>query len=273
MFKLKSPAPSANYASASSAAKKSDEHVMLNGKPVIAAETSSFKTVDFSQDPSLILYSGGLSQCLVVFIKNRGESGKYDDVVTMMHFFPNNASCTDFARENFELGFNEFREKCAGKMKDVSVTIVGGVIYEGQDPNDSIRAALIEGVEAAIQSYAQGSATKAARINIHEKSVIKDPTKTSNIVFISKDGTAIIQNEELITPEIASMPALPELMDIHHQYIAIETGLPSFTLKRSEAIGRKAAKNPEEKITMESARIIFAEFEKSSVGIGVASRA
>lgn len=59
--------------------------IIINGQKLIPVEASSYRTVDFREEQNLdaILYSGGLSKCLAVLIKNKGAEGKYD----MMHFF------------------------------------------------------------------------------------------------------------------------------------------------------------------------------------------
>lgn len=258
----KKPTASPVAASAVASSSVASDVSIIKGKTIIPVESSSYRTVDFSkEDRDVILYSGGLSQCLLVLIKNQSAEGKYDNVVTMMHFYPNNASEEDLAKKNFDKGFKEFSAKCGGDLRNVSISLLGGFVEADQRPEDSIRGALIDGIK-------QSRFFSGCKFSAHEASITSDPRKFQNIVFVNKDGTAIVRNVvqdkkievSFISKKIDSIGDLDSLVAIHNEYTAITTGFPGFTLQRSREIGQRA-KNGEDLMTMDSAADIIAQYK------------
>jgi len=109
---MSKPTPTGPLAQPS--AEKIDEKksITISDREIFPVETSTFLTVDFSKNPSAILYSRRLTACPFLIIKNfNPETKKYDNVVTAMHFFPNNAWDEKATAHNFSLALEDFEKK------------------------------------------------------------------------------------------------------------------------------------------------------------------
>ena len=112
----------------------------LNGQDIIPVETSSYHTIDF-RDPNnanSIMYSTSISACAIVLIKNfNEETGKYDNIVTMGHFYPANAYRDSKAIENLEKIMQDFEERGGVFSSKTSVILAGGGLLPGENIKDT----------------------------------------------------------------------------------------------------------------------------------------
>ena len=199
----------------------------LNGQDIIPVETSSYHTIDF-RDPNnanSIMYSTSISACAIVLIKNfNEETGKYDNIVTMGHFYPANAYRDSKAIENLEKIMQDFEERGGVFSSKTSVILAGGGLLPGENIKDTTPLGpLLDAVK--LLKYEKGF-----KFTHHEKSINdlrgfnrNHPETQGSAVFVNQDGTSIIgftrikssgkSAVRLLTKEIDSMP-LKLLSDI-----------------------------------------------------------
>ncbi len=107
---------------------------------IIPVKMSSYQTINF-QDPAnknAIIYSGSLSACAVVLIKNfNKKTEKYDNIVTMAHFFPANAFENSKAMENLVKIMRDFENQGGTFSSKTSVIIAGGGLLKGEKIEDT----------------------------------------------------------------------------------------------------------------------------------------
>jgi hypothetical protein len=251
----------------------------LLGQEIIPVETSSYQTINF-QDPAnknSIIYSGSLSACAVVLIKNfNKKTGKYDDIVTMGHFFPANAFNHSKAMENLVKIMQDFENQGGTFSSKTSVIIAGGGLLKGEKIEDTTPLGQLLVVAKALQEQI------GFKLTHHDKSINdmlglydKDhPETQGSAVFVNREGTAIIgylrkklsgeTSIKLLTKEIESMPLeklskirasedflYPEdikkcLNDRVSQISALmeKKEKPSLTISNSEDIIRKFQEKP-----------------------------
>jgi hypothetical protein len=217
-------------------------------------ETSSFHTVDF-RDPQYadaILYSTSLTACAVVLIKNfNEETEKYDNVVTMAHFYPANAQNTPAAVENLGKAFTDFERNGGSFSEKTSVTIIGGALAPGEKIEDTTPLGpLLDAIVVAQQDMvAQGKNPfkfTHHKTSLNHGGMMVYPME-SCAVFVNQSGTAITKSETsrdrrrtnaLLTPEKEGMP-LSLLNDINScSSDFYPRNIREFQDRRIEQIGR-----------------------------------
>jgi len=191
--------------------------IEVAGRQLVPVETASYKTIDF-RDPAYkkaILYSGMLSACPIVLIKNfNPDTKKYDNVVTMAHFFPNNAYDEKTAQQNLEPIIADF-EKHGGKLtKDTSIILLGGMTQHGEDISVTSKGVLHDTITTIMKLGAKCKYTN------HETSINKwnvNNERTISSIFVDQFGTQIIKkgldskgksdgSVSLVTPPSETLP-------------------------------------------------------------------
>jgi hypothetical protein len=211
-------------------------------------ETLSFHTVDFrdAQYADAILYSTSLTACAAVLIKNFSEeTGKYDNVVTMAHFYPANARTTVDAVENLRKAFTDFGGHGGSLSDKTSVTIIGGALAPGEDLEDTTPLGpLLDAIKVMKGENPFKFTHHKASLNHGE--MMRYPMESCD-VFVRHNGTAITKSvtsadrrraTRLLTPETAEMP-LSLLNDINTCSSAFyPPNIREFQDRRIDQIGR-----------------------------------
>lgn len=107
---------------------------------VYAVLMGTYCTVDFSKagDVGSMLYSDDLSACVALVIKNKSsDTGKYDNVVTMAHFYPPNAKNPEITEKNVQAILADYKEKGGKLNANTSIQLFGGIKNISQDPSNS----------------------------------------------------------------------------------------------------------------------------------------
>lgn len=179
--------------------------ISIGGRCIVPVETASYKTINFRANPDAILYSTGLTVCPVVLIKSPNpETGKYDNVVTMAHFWPNNAFDEATARGNLDKVIFDYREKGGILNERTSFQLLAGGVLPEEEIRDSARGILSD-VLTEITNVGGYKFTQ------HESSIVRS-TDQSNAIFVDASGTQITKRTrdrsevELLTNSNPSMP-------------------------------------------------------------------
>jgi hypothetical protein len=171
----------------------------VGDKSVVPVLASTVHTVDFIKHPNAVLYSDGVTACTVLVIKNfNEETKKYDNVVTMAHFFPNNAYDVRTAQENIYKVMQQFVDKGG----DLSSPKTSFILFGGQDflsrPLDSSAKAI---VSDAIKEMGIPNRHKFTE---HNSSIITNPIQ-SIAVFVDSNGTQITKRNLGIRVELETL--------------------------------------------------------------------
>lgn len=245
---------------------------------IIPVETSTYQTIDFRNPEyeNSIIYSTSLSACAVVLIKNSNEeTGKYDNIVTMGHFYPANAYNTDKAKENLEKIMQDF-EICGGSFSQkTSVILIGGGLVQGENimettPLGSLLSLLgkelpEEGKQFKFTHHTTSINNLTGEINPNH------PETQDSDVFVNKDGTAITGCTRrksdgvsairlLTTKSIDSMPLglLTEIKSCNYSFYPKEVG--DFMSKRSIKIVSLMNKEPKPDLTISKMEAVLEKF-------------
>jgi hypothetical protein len=171
----------------------------FNGYNIIPVETSTYETVNFRdhENTNSIIYSTSLTACAVILIKNfNQETGRYNDIVTMGHFYPANAYNTLKATDNLRVVMEDF-ERHGGIFTDkTSIILIGG----GTLPRDIISDTTPLG--PLLDAIGNIRRERNFKFTHHQQSVNdlrgladpRHPTTENSAVFVNKDGTAIIRS-------------------------------------------------------------------------------
>lgn len=157
----------------------------VGDKSVIPVLSSTVHTVDFRRHPNAVLYSDGVTACTVLVIKNfNEETEKYDNVVTMAHFFPNNAYDVRTAQGNIYQAMQQFVDK-GGELSSskTSFILFGGHDFPSRPLNSSAKAIVSDAIKE------MGIPDK-HKFTEHTSSIITNPNQ-SIAVFVDSNGTQI----------------------------------------------------------------------------------
>lgn len=179
----------------------------IGDRKIIPVLSSTYHTVDFQKNPNAILYSDGVTACAVLVIKSFNEkTEKYDNVVTMAHFFPNNGYDVRTAQGNIYKAMEDFINS-GGKLnsKKTSFQLFGGHDFPGRPFSDSIKAIMIDAINE------MGIPSKHKFTN-HESSIITDPLE-SIAVFVDSAGTQITKRN-LRTQEISNLAPIKDSLPL-----------------------------------------------------------
>lgn len=180
----KKPVVSPSSAHASPAHKKKFAFDIL-GRTIFPVETSAYKTIDFSkpENADVILYSTRLTACAMIVIKNfNPETGKYDNVVTMAHFLPNNLAIADIDNSLKKI-FEDFIRNGGTFNDKTSIQLFGGGIEKEGDKSE-FREKIKERLAKAEMKFKEFNDT----LNLKTREYV-----TSCEIFIDKNGTQIMQ--------------------------------------------------------------------------------
>lgn len=151
---------------------------------ILPVETSTYRTADFRQNPDALLYSTGISACVVLLIKNHNATtGKYDNIVTMAHFFPNNAYDENIATINITAALNEFVEAGGVIGEKTSIQLLGGGLLPGQNYNDTPKAIIQDALTVM-------KLDKQCKFSVHRTS-LNSRMGEAVYIFASKNGTQV----------------------------------------------------------------------------------
>lgn len=249
----------------------------FNGQNIIPVEMSSYQTVNF-QDPAnkdSIIYSKSLSACAVVLIKNFSEkTKKYDNIVTMAHFYPANAYKDSKARENLKKIMQDFKNQGGIFSSKTSVIIAGGGLLEGEKIEDTTPLGPLLDVLKVMQKE------MAFKLTRHEKSANdltglcdeNHPETQGSAVFVNREGTAIIgysrkklsgeMSFTLLTKEIESMP-LEKLSDIKiSEKLLYPTQLSELINERRKKINDLMVEKPKPDLTISNSEDFIKKFNE-----------
>ncbi len=197
----------------------SDNHLLAFGKKIIHVETSSFQTVNLHTNRDTVLYSGILTACCVLVIKDwNAESQKYNGVITMAHIYPTNTHSLvdkDWATKNLQKIIADFQKK-GGKLNEkTSIQLFAGLAREAAPDLYAMgRPTEREVIDSAIKKL---QLHETCKYKEHKGSALKDIDK-GQVVFVDRYGTQIIREKgaefELITPVSESSLKLQALTDI-----------------------------------------------------------
>lgn len=185
-------------------------------KKIAPVELATFHTINFAEEgcSNAILFSTRLSACAAVIIKNKGESGRYDNVVTMAHFYPANAIYNDQAADNMSKIFDDFEAHGGRINNDTSVILLGGGIFPGEDLMSTTPT-------GTLFDCLQGNQSALGYKFTHHKTSISDLTVADgkyngSMAYVNRDGTSILRTTFSresgvasfypLTKEIESMP-------------------------------------------------------------------
>ena len=225
----------------------------VGDKSVIPVLSSTVHTVDFRRHPNAVLYSDGVTACTVLVIKNfNEETEKYDNVVTMAHFFPNNAYDVRTAQGNIYQAMQQFVDK-GGELSSskTSFILFGGHDFPSRPLNSSAKAIVSDAIKE------MGIPSK-CKFKDHNSSIITDPNQ-SIAVFVDSNGTQITKRNldrrvelETLAEAKISMPleflqnviySAPEKYNKFADALALKVGIASLSsngmglLSMNEVIG------------------------------------
>ncbi len=156
--------------------------------------TSTYRTVNFATHPDHLLFSGGLSACVVLLIKNYNpNTQQYDNITTMAHFFPNNAYDDSTAAHNITEALTDFQKAGGTLTKQTSIQLLGGIqqIDLQQPYNTTVKAILEDALKAlTLDQQCTVKIFNGPCLNTH-------PTE-GLYLFVHKEGTQITKTENAI---------------------------------------------------------------------------
>jgi hypothetical protein len=165
------------------------DRFLFEDKLICPVPMATFRTVNFADEASsnAILYSDHLTACAVVIMKNKGLSGKYDNVVTMAHFHPANALSNGQVAETIKKMFEEFKGHGGEVNEDTSIILLGGTILSGEDLMKTTPTGTL------IDCLKGNKGHLGYKFTHHESSLGELERHSGSMAFVNKDGTSILK--------------------------------------------------------------------------------
>ncbi len=141
-------------------------------------------------------------------IKNfNEETEKYDNVVTMAHFFPNNGFDIKTAQRNIYAAMEDFVNK-GGKLSSAktSFQLFGGYDFPDRPFTESVKAILVDAITA------MEIPSRNKFIN-HETSILKSYDE-SLAIFVDSQGTQITKRNRKDNDTIIALASIKESMPL-----------------------------------------------------------